>query len=164
MTPSKRKPSIDALNRAQAKYLLDIENRAMKLAHAFLRKCYSDMRNKAIRKNKHKFPLRQDLMNASHICVSNGGILPFSKEEIICSDAISFDDLRICVINAGHEPELMFKKWRNEAESYVKLPAILQYEPEDTATLDAFLNDEPQKFTKTTSKFSKASVKDLNFD
>lgn len=70
---------------------------------------------------------RKEWMKKTFACVSEGGYLPFYKDEILPSETVikSAQDLWDYIEITGDDGEFLITKWRDEAELTTKPPKIL---------------------------------------
>ena len=143
----RRKVTDDELRIAEGKWLAKVDAYIIRKAMKYLNAFYRDMRKTAMRKTgKHVRFDKSARMKASHLQVGiAGGILPYSKDEIIpFSNGLGVHDLHEYIERTGNESNILIEKWRQEAEQTVRYPAILRdYEPDDGVNLDQFLVSPP---------------------
>jgi len=70
---------------------------------------------------------RKEWMKKTFSCISEGGYLPFYKDEILPSESVikSAQELWDYIEITGDDGEFLITKWRDEAERTTKLPKIL---------------------------------------
>ena len=102
-------------------------------------------------------------MKATHLTVSNGGVLGFDRDEIVphAPDVRFVEDLVPFLETVGVETDLI-NKWRAEAEQLVKFPKVLQ-QSENDSSREPFMKDFvlPDFLKRKTVSLTR---KQLNFD
>ncbi len=141
-----------------------VEKRALSLGLKFLRNFYSKMRNDAIKKSKlHFYYSKADRKKASNLPIGTGGILRFSKEEVMPHGLVAnIDELRNHISTIGEDPDFLIKKWRNEADEQVKYPDTLKNGADKSTLEQSMTNDDLPEFMKKRKIVS--STKVLDFD
>lgn len=82
-----------------------------------------------MKKNAHYLSSmgRKTWMKKTYSCVSEGGFLPFYKDEMLPSEAgiKSVEELREYIEVTGDDADFLMQKWRDKADLTVTVPTIL---------------------------------------